>query len=402
MQLYFSAIALLAGAASAQILPTPRPPNPRPTNPPNSEPFALEGDDFFDGSAVVAAAHAKLGAAAASFSRYPRVLELDLPYKSSTLELRLEANTALFSADWSAASWDDASGELVIETNPEDYMCHYLGSVVGMPDSVVALSVCSDIGIQGRIVSSDAGLDLGVHATDMSLRSITNVGKHAIYNMTDLEGIDFGEVDNEIVDDGGAMLGPQNDVAADDSANARSRYMNNAIFVSSRQRLQQFSSNSQERSSTQSAVNTALSYYLDRDSRWNGDSPRHAIRAQEQNPSGYDQSSGNPIEKCRSYKSSRWNSADNLQCLRVSQSGEPAGEAWVGSMCGSYSVGWNSSGGNQRSMPVVIAHEMGHNYGFQHENRGVMMAAVQYEELYFAGNAVNEWSRRRDNYGCLR
>jgi hypothetical protein len=248
----------------------------------------------------------------------------------------------------------------------------------------------------------DAGLDLGVHATDMSLRSITNVGKHAIYNMTDLEDMDFGEVDNEIVDDGGAMLGPQNDVAADDSANPRSRYMNNAIFVSSRQRLQQFSSDSQERTSTQSAVNTALSYYLDGNSRWNGDSPRHAIRCQEQNPSGYDQSSGDPIGKCRSYKSSRWNSADNLQCLRVSQSGEPAGCAYVGAMCGSASVGWNSSGGNQRSMPVVIAHEMGHNYGFDHESRGVMRASIQYEELYFADNAVNEWSRRRDNYGCLR
>jgi hypothetical protein len=382
MQLYFSAIALLAGAASAR-----------------------EGDEFFDGSALIAAAHAKVGATTAS--RYPRVLELDLPYKSSTMQLRLEVNAALFSPDWYAASWDDA-GELVIEDNVEDYMCHYLGSVVGMPDSIVALSVCDEMGIQGRIASSDAGLDLGVRATDSSLRSITNVGEHVIYNLTlALEDL-YLENEAEFVDDGsnrfeGEMPGPQKDVATDADA-AQSRYMNNVVFASSAARLGQFSTNSQERSVTQTTVNIALSYYRDSNSKWSGDPPRHSIRSQVQNPSNWNQSSGGILGKCQDYKRASHSGADSLQCLHVQQQGDPPGVASTGNMCNAGSAACSSApaNGNQERVPYIVAHEMGHQYGFSHESRGVMFENVQYNSLYFESGAVRTWTDRRDNYACLR
>jgi hypothetical protein len=371
------AVALLAGTTSAL------------------EAWQLE--NVFDGSAMVTAARAKAGAKI----RYPRSLDLDLPYQSSTLQLHLEVNADLFSSDWFAASWDDA-GELVDRVdNAEDYMCHYLGSVAGMPDSVVALSVCDGIGIQGRIASSDAGLDLGVRATDMSLRSVTHVGEHAIFNMTSLmDGVeDFGEEVDPGNRDDDRVLGPHNDPTA---RNSQSRYVNNAVFVSSRLRIQQFSNSDQERSSTQSDINNANSYYLSNQSRWNGDPPTHTIRCQEQNPSQWDQSGPDDLlPKCRDYKQARWGNADNLQCLRYKvESGPVIGRAYGGSMCGGASVAWSSNNNNNGRLGSVLAHEMGHNYGFAHEDEGIMRSSGG--DNYFGPEAVSMWSQRRDNFQCLR
>jgi hypothetical protein len=198
---------------------------------------ALEGDDIFDGSAVVAAAGTSVSAADA---RYPRKLELDLPHKSPTLRLRLKANTALFSPEWFAAEWN-GEGELVeTTTDPENYMCHYLGSVDGMPDSFVALSVCDDIGIQGRILGPD--LELGVRATDSSLRSVANVGEHVIYNVSSaMMGVAFEEpvMQEDLLE---SPNGARQD--AGELYSSFSRYLNSAVFVSSLERLHQFSSNS--------------------------------------------------------------------------------------------------------------------------------------------------------------
>lgn len=254
------------------------------------------------------------------------MLDLDLPYGSSTLQLHLEVNADLFSPDWFAESWDDAGELLGRVDNPADYMCHYLGFVLGMPDSVVALSVCDGIGIQGRIASLNAGLDLGVHATDMSLRVVEHVGEHIIYNMTSvMVDVEFGEVhpENEggghmvephnnpttenlqagcsntchfafdgLCDDGGpgsdyscCALGTDCADCGDRGSGGGHRYVNDAVFASSRQRLDTFSNNNQELTSTQSDVNTALSHYLSNQSRWNGDPPTHAIWRQVQNPS---------------------------------------------------------------------------------------------------------------------
>jgi len=370
--------------------------------------FAFEGDEIFDGSAVVAAARVSSGIVEmAAGARYPRVLELNLPYKSSNLRLLLEANTALFSSGWFAAEWND-EGELINRTdNAEDYMCHYLGSVEGMPDAFVALSVCDDIGIQGRIFSAESALDLGVRATDTSLRSVSNIGEHTIYNMTALMD-DISTIGDAVGPEGSSptTAGRQNDPTVE---NARSRYVNNAMFVSSRMRIDQFSSSNQERSNTQSEVNVALSYYRSSNSRWNGDPPTHAIRAQEQNPSGYDQSF-NPNRtndswiKCKDYRLARHGGTDNTHCLRVARSGERLGEANgppTGCMCNNGCAAWSSpstQAGSPLGLGYVIAHEMGHNYGFDHENTGVMGSQVG----YFGQNAVNRWSQTRDNMRCLR
>jgi hypothetical protein len=325
------------------------------------------------------------------------MLELDLPYKSSTMQLRLEVNAALFSTDWYAASWDDA-GELVVEDNAEDYMCLYLGSVVGMPDSIVALSVCDDMGIQGRIASSDAGLDLGVRATDSSLRSITNVGEHVIYNMTlAMEDLSF-EGEAEFVDDGsnrpeGEMPGLQSDVATD---TARSGYMNNVVFASFEDRLGQFSSDNQERSVTQSIVNIALSYYRDSNSKWIGDPPRHAIRSQVQDPSGCEQTSGGILGKCVACKESSHRGAFNVPAT-------PLASRAMRTCAGPTAllVPQPRQMGTKTECRTLLRTKWDISMGSSMRREGLCSKMFS-TSLFFEAGAVGEWTDRRDNYDCLQ
>jgi hypothetical protein len=390
----------------------------------------------FDGSASLYSSNKSSGL-------YARELTLELP---GVGEVDLKANLALLSPDWHAETWDPITNARFTETSQEKFNCHYLGVVRGFPGSVAAISVCDGLGIQGSVrLDGQVSLEIqpvaGGGNFDPARRVRGSLGTHMLYNTTNMplpQDVFFGGVDAPPAE---ATGGKSDDSASvmcsdfNDSCPAWANrgecdinpsymlqncqlscgvctpgdatYMNDVVYASDRNRVNRLGSQG-ELQDTIALNNRVQSYYSSPNNQWRMAQPNNRIRVQLQNPPQWDQNDYGEsneasvafLERCRA--SNLQTQGDNLHCLQELARGFPGnvgGWGYTGAMCGTYSVGWNAMLPNDdRWNSLVVAHEMGHNYGFDHSSDSTIMG--NYQNLWFGSQSVNQWDGNR--FACLR
>ena len=351
----------------------------------------------FDASSSLAAGGVEILRAGQVY-RHRQTVSVPIPHLQGEVDVELEANLDLFSPDWYAETYDPASGDRGIERNVEQFQCHYTGQVKGYPDSVAAISICDGIGMRGEIMIPDVAHVEIYPNTESCDRQISNLGVHIVHNATKTTTLEHGEP-QQPEDDGVAPSG-----AGNDAPSQQNTYMNNGVFATDISRVNRLGSTG-DLQQTQSLVNRAQAIYTHRNNNWRSANPNHRIAVQPQAPNGWDQrctgSGSDYLTRCRDYYRNQHGSRDNIQCLQEGCPNSALGWGYMNAMCGSSSAGWTRMLINDdRENADTIAHEMGHNYGFDHESGRVCMGSGQ--DPWFGNQSANRWEQVRNNYSCLR
>ena len=96
----------------------------------------------------------------------PDFVNISIPFHGEDLNIQLQKDRAMFG-----------------DSGPEDQMCHYTGTVAGMEDSRVLMSICKSYGIDGIVYTDDFNAEIRPADTFSALGP---KAPHVIYNLKDL------------------------------------------------------------------------------------------------------------------------------------------------------------------------------------------------------------------------
>jgi len=117
---------------------------------------------------------------------YPASLTVEVEWNTKKLDLDLEVNRDLFEPTWSLETYDEL-GNVNVVNDTALYMCHYFGTVRGVPDSKVVMSLCDEIGMRGTIQTNDFHIETqhAIPLSEAAQRSFHNQ-EHIIYDLKDV------------------------------------------------------------------------------------------------------------------------------------------------------------------------------------------------------------------------
>jgi len=340
---------------------------------------------------------------------YPSSLTVQVEWKSQPLELELQV-IDLFEEGWSLETYEQ--GSLVRVVNDTSlFMCHYTGVVKGVPDSEVVMSLCDEIGMRGTIRTPDFHIETQ-HAVPLeeNTKRAFHSEQHIIYDLNDVI-VPENRFDHITMNDDREK--PLLKVVSTSPDGLRVAYRCAAQTASDDTRMRAYGSANAEAQNTQSLYNQAAARY--RNTRWtNGaDTVTLAIAGQTQNPGGWTHSAtmSTKLSNLAGYKSRTFAARANLLGLTHFNYGSTIGLAYVNTMCqaanscGVNNVGYSTSDNNRG---VLVAHEMGHNFSFDHDSAGNGgNGFVMWPSLLTSAQAFSSYSQTRfrtnvPRYTCLR
>jgi len=340
----------------------------------------------------------------ASNTKYASHVEVQVEYQGQGMFLDLDVDTQLLAEDWFLETTDPETGVVTVNTNRSDFMCHYQGSVRGIEDSHVVMSLCEELGMRGTVHTEKFNIEIQ-HAVPLnewngafgSFRRYHREA-HIVYSLEDVivEGLS-----GEPLEDASVSL--------DTNLGDDPRPMANAACVtaSDASRMNAFGSGGAETSNTQSVMAQSNNRY--RASSWTGGSQlTMSIAGQVQRPAGWSFSTNMQtyLRNLSTYKNNNQRSRDNVVGLTHTSFGGTIGLAWLNTMCqaanscGLNNVGWSSS---DSARGVLVAHEIGHNFAFAHDTqeRLVMWPSIITNAARFSRQSIARFQQVRGNFRCL-
>jgi len=341
---------------------------------------------------------------------YPSSLTVQVEWNNVPLELDLEVNRDLFEPSWSLETYDADTQSLSVVNDTSLFMCHYIGVVKGVPESEVVMSLCDEIGMRGTIRTGSFHIETQ-HAVPMEIgtKRAFHTEQHIIYDLNDVI-VPENRFDHITLNDDRER--PLNVVKTVDETGLVA-YRCAAQTASDNTRMAAYGTANAEAQNTQSLYNQAAARY--RNTRWNNgaDTITLSIAGQTQNPAdwGHSATMSTKLSNLAGYKSRTFAARANLLGLTHFNYGSTIGLAYVNTMCqaanscGVNNVGYSTSDNNRG---VLVAHEMGHNFSFDHDSAGNGgNGFVMWPSLLTSAQAFSTYSQTRfrtnvARFTCIR